>query len=403
MFGSIDGAHGHCDVVTKLPHALWFLFHVFFYRPRSRWGFAPDPGRGARGGHRKSHHVSFFWMTMSTSIGVVGAGAIGCYVGGLLAPHTKLTFLGKPRQQETIGSHGFTVVPLRGPATTLAPTDFSFATEAAELATCDMVLVAVKSGQTAEVAGQLAEFARKNVLVVSLQNGVANPPTIRQAFARVLATIVSFNVVIETGEDDRQTVRQTTSGPLIIETSEDGGSEILESLTTSAGIESKLSPDIAAEQWSKLVINLSNSINALAGVPTRDMLTDAGYRKIIGAVTREALDVLDAAKIRPAKMRGVPLRLLTRVLSLPSPIARLALRSRLKIDPRARSSMWQDLNRRRPTEVEYLNGEIVSLGETHGHKAPLNQRLVELIKDAVAANRGSPEFSSKELLAKLND
>ena len=156
--------------------------------------------------------------------------------------------------------------------------------------------------------------------------------------------------------------------------------------------------DIAPEQWTKLLVNLSNAVNALAGVPTRQMVLSRDYRRVIAAALDEALDVLDAAKIRTARFRGVPLRIMAFVLKRPTPIVRVLIRAQLRIDPEARSSMWQDLVRRRPTEIEFLNGEIVQLAEAHGIDAPINRRIVGLIQDAEQAGAGSPHLDARVVL-----
>ena len=90
-----------------------------------------------------------------------------------------------------------------------------------------------------------------------------------------------------------------------------------------------------------------------------------------------------------------------KVLRLPTALVRLVTRSQLKVDPAARSSMWQDLDARRSTEVDFLNGEIVRVAQATGQAAPLNQRIVELIRAAEAAGQGSPKLAADELWSRL--
>jgi len=73
----------------------------------------------------------------------------------------------------------------------------------------------------------------------------------------------------------------------------------------------------------------------------------------------------------------------------------------MKVDPEARSSMWEDLKRGRLTEVEFLNGEIVSLAEKSGVEAPLNRRIVELVHQAEEAGNGSPGLDADALWSAL--
>ena len=91
------------------------------------------------------------------------------------------------------------------------------------------------------------------------------------------------------------------------------------------------------------------------------MILSRQYRRVIALLLDEALDVLDQAGVQAAKFRGVPLRVMSFIMKLPTPIVRVVVRAQLRVDPEARVSMWTDLERRRPTEVDFLNGEVVRL------------------------------------------
>ena len=86
------------------------------------------------------------------------------------------------------------------------------------------------------------------------------------------------------------------------------------------------------------------------------------------------------------------------ILKLPTPIVRMVIRAQLRIDPEARTSMWTDLERGRPTEVDFLNGEIVRLADQHGIAAPINRRIAELVHEAERAGAGSPQMGAETLL-----
>jgi 2-dehydropantoate 2-reductase len=89
-------------------------------------------------------------------------------------------------------------------------------------------------------------------------------------------------------------------------------------------------------------------------------------------------------------------------LSLPTPLVKLVARAQLRVNPDARSSMWEDLRRGRATEIDYLNGEIVRLADRSGVDAPLNRRIVELVHDVEARGSGSPALGPDELWAALS-
>ncbi len=150
-------------------------------------------------------------------IGVMGAGAVGCFVGGrLLARGANVVLVGRDRLRQELLETGLTLSELSRPeAIEVAPRDLVFETEPEALRDRDVVLVAVKSGQTAAVGRQLANVLPEGVVVVSLQNGLGNADVLREALPRqlVLAGIVGFNVVWK----ERGSFRRATSGPLVIE------------------------------------------------------------------------------------------------------------------------------------------------------------------------------------------
>jgi 2-dehydropantoate 2-reductase len=116
----------------------------------------------------------------------------------------------------------------------------------------------------------------------------------------------------------------------------------------------------------------------------------------------EALRVMRRAGVRPASLMGLPLRLVPSVLRLPTPLLRVVARTQLKIDADARSSMWEDLSKGRPTEVDDLNGEVVRLAESAGMQAPLNQRIVDVVHYHERRGGGSPGLEPDALAKELS-
>ena len=148
--------------------------------------------------------------------------------------------------------------------------------------------------------------------------------------------------------------------------------------------------DMTGVLWGKLILNLNNALNALAGVPLAVELADRRWRVLFAAQIEEALAVLKAAHIRPAGVEGVPPWVIPPILRLPDVLFRLVAGRMLAIDPAARSSMWEDLLRGRTTEIDYLQGAILALASKAGVAAPMTQRITRLIKEAESAHAGSP-------------
>ena len=326
----------------------------------------------------------------------MGAGAVGCYVGGrLAAAGADVVFVGRARAKSELEASGLVTTNLGGESVHVPKEQIRFELEASALSDRDVVLCCVKSGQTREVAMSLAAALSPGAMIASLQNGVRNAGVLRAALPEqvVLGGVVSFNVVPK----GRGEFRRATGGPLMIEASADPRVAALAGALEASGIDVEIAQDIRAHQWTKLVVNLNNALSALSDAPTRDLVFVSGYRRIVAAIVGEALDVLARAGIRTAPLRGVPMRLMPFALRLPNPMVRVLLRAQLAIDPEARSSMWEDLARRRATEIEFLNGEIVRVAASCGAAAPLNAAIVQLVHEAEKRGEGSPRLGSDAL------
>lgn len=335
-----------------------------------------------------------------TAITVAGAGSVGCYVGALLAASgRKVTLLSRAPLAEAIGRHGIRASDLEGRDTTLPPTALTATADAsAALQGAKIVLVTVKSRDTETVAQLIKAYTPKDTVVVSLQNGVDNAHVLRRVLGpkrRVLAAMVPFNVVQKHESDEAPRFHRATSGLIRIQTSVDG----LRKLLDVKGARVAEHPDIEAVMWGKLLVNLNNALNALSDLPLHQQLRERRWRLLMSRQMREGLAVLRAAGVRPAPVEGVPPRLMAFALRLPDALFRLAARGMLAVDKNARSSMWDDLRRGRQTEIDHLQGEIVRLAAGYGIPAPLNRRVLELIKKAEEAQNGSPALSPEAISA----
>ncbi|MFL4468531.1 2-dehydropantoate 2-reductase [Tateyamaria armeniaca] len=318
---------------------------------------------------------------------IAGAGSIGCFVGGvLLDGGFDVRFLARPRVIDALAQHGLHLTDYGGldlHLTDIVATDDA----AAALTGADVVLVCVKSGDTEAMAKVLAAHAPA-AQVISLQNGVANAGILRAVLtgADVRAATVPFNVVAQSPGH----YHRATSGDILVEAGP------LPDL--SHPHQRWISVDnIEAVQWGKLLINLGNAVNALADMPLLDQLQDRAWRRLMADQMAEALRVLKAAGITPAKTAAAPPHLIPLILRLPTPLFRVVAASMLTIDAQARSSMWDDLKQGRKTEIEALQGAILQLADRFGRRAPLNARMRTLIRAAEEAGDGPPGLSPREI------
>lgn len=313
---------------------------------------------------------------LSGPVAVMGAGSVGCYVGGLLqAAGAAVHFIGRPRVLAALAQHGLTVTDLQGGHAALQASQLHLHDRAALAAPASLVLLCVKSGATAAAAAELARCMAPGTLAISLQNGVANGEVAAQAAPglRWLPGMVAFNVAeLGPGRYHRGTV-----GALAVQ--DHPALQPWLPLFAAAGLPLALHAALQPVQWAKLLLNLNNPVNALSGLPLRAQLLDRDCRTVLAALQDEALAALTAACITPARITPVPPRWLPSVLRLPTPVFKRVAARMLRIDDKARSSMADDLALGRPTEVDALCGAVLRLAQAHGLRAPLNQALVTLL------------------------
>ena len=333
-------------------------------------------------------------MVAGQTIGIAGAGSIGCFVGGILAAGgRRVALLARRRVIAEIEAHGLRPTSFEGFDQTIPRDRFALSENPHLFADAGIVLVTVKSADTAEMADIIARHAPSDVVIVSLQNGVGNVATLRHRLPgrRVLGGMVPFNVIaLGNGRFHR-----ATSGDIVIEQDEAGTAEKL----SVPGLKMRPTDNIDGVQWGKLVVNLNNALNALSDLPLRRQLSQRPWRRLFADQMAEGLAVIRAEGIKPVSPTPIPLAWMPPLLRLPNVIFEPMLGRTMKIDPEARSSMWEDLKHGRRTEIDYLQGVITEIAERRGLKAPLSRRIVELIRQAEREAKGSPGLTPEQIRA----
>jgi 2-dehydropantoate 2-reductase len=300
-------------------------------------------------------------------IAVVGAGAVGSFYGAMLArAGRRVTLIGRAAHVEAIARDGLQldmggrVETLRVPAST----------ELAAARGADLVLFCVKSTDTEATARALAPLLAPQAVVLSLQNGVENAALIA---AQLPQRVVPAVVYVATALPAPGTVRHYGRGELLIgapspqaaqDPSMTATLQAIVELFGAAGIAVTISPDVMAELWSKLLVNCAyNAISALAQAPYARLAARPEVRAVQQAIVREVIAV--------AAADGVPLAL----------DAALAATERIAVTmPGQLSSTAQDVARRKPSEIDHLNGFVVRRGRALGVPTPVNQTLHALVK-----------------------
>jgi 2-dehydropantoate 2-reductase len=331
-------------------------------------------------------------MNTDRTIGVAGAGSIGCFVGGMLAAGgRRVALLARPRVIGEIEAGGLRLTSFEGFDRNIAASQLTLSEDPGIFSDAAVVLVTVKSADTPEIAEVIARHAPADAVIVSLQNGVGNVAVLRERLPgrRVLAGMVPFNVVAP-GEGQ---YHRATSGDIVIEQDDAGTADRL----SVPGLRMRASADIAGVQWGKLLLNLNNALNALADLPLRRQLAQRAWRRLFADQIAEGLAAMRAEGIKPVSSTPIPPGWMPALLRLPDAVFAVLLGGSMKIDPEARSSMWEDLQRGRATEIDYLQGVITEIAGRHGLQAPLSHRIVTLIKNAEVAGKGSPGLTPEQV------
>jgi 2-dehydropantoate 2-reductase len=288
-------------------------------------------------------------------VAVVGAGAVGCYYGGMLArANHDVTLIGRPQHVEAIERQG-----LRLETQTFDERiHVSASSEGCAVQSAQLVLFCVKSTDTESAAAAIKPHLAPDALLLSLQNGVENAARLRAILPQdVLAAVV----YIGTEMAGPGHVRHHGRGELIIERSR-AGEEVAQALIA-AGVPTDISDNVRGALWAKLILNCAyNALSAITQLPYGRLVKGAGITAVMRDVVDECLAVATADDV-----------------TIPGDID-AAVRKIAETVPGQSSSTAQDLARGKPSEIDHLNGVIVRRGEALGVATPVNRLLHAIVK-----------------------
>jgi 2-dehydropantoate 2-reductase len=245
-------------------------------------------------------------------------------------------------------------------------------TDAAELPPSDFGIVATKCMHTAPaIEATAAAFA--NGSVCSVQNGVGNEEVLAQHVERVIrGTTFPAGRVVEPGHVQWDVKGDTTIGPFEPRPAPMADIEQLADACTRGGMPTQAVADARGPQWRKLIFNAAtNPIGALTGLTHGRVVEDAGLRRLVSQLVDEGKAV--------AAAQGIELD------ADPEELIDHAARPDVAYDHKA--SMLQDVEARRPTEIDYLNGGISRFGREQSVPTPMNDAVTALIKGLEASWR----------------
>jgi len=315
---------------------------------------------------------------------VVGAGAVGSFFGAMLArAGHAVTLVGRAAHAQAIERDGLQLHLAGSAGGKAEAVRLRATTDLAAVRDADLVLFCVKSPDTDAVAREMAPLLAERALVLSLQNGVDNPPAIARHVHGAGRSVVPTVVYVATAMPEPGVVRHFGRGDLVVgpltegEAADAGHAARLQALAAffaAAGVPVRVSPAVMDELWSKLMVNCAyNAISALAQVPYGRMVALPEIRELQRAVVREVVAVAEADG------RHLPLAQ-----------AQEAMERIATAMPAQLSSTAQDMARGKPTEIDHLNGHVARRGAELGIATPVNQALHALVKLAEAARAAPP-------------
>jgi 2-dehydropantoate 2-reductase len=289
---------------------------------------------------------------------VFGAGALGSLVGGLLSQREDVTLVGRKEHLEAVRAHGLAI---RGATQLVAHPQVALS--AAEASTPELLVLTVKAYDTERALRDARPLLGPSTAVLSLQNGLGNLERVTSAVGEGLALggVTTHGVTfLEPGQVHHAGVGYTLVGgapgtrPLAQEVA---------AMLTRAGLKAEPTERIQGELWAKAILNAAiNPLTAITGLPNGQLLLQPGLKELMERVVAEGEGIAEAAGVE-----------------LPEGLAERARRV-AQLTAGNKSSMLQDIERGRRTEVDSICGALVQAARGAGLNAPLNAALLALVK-----------------------
>jgi len=288
-------------------------------------------------------------------IAVMGAGAVGCYYGGMLArAGHEVVLIGRSQHVDAMCRQGL----LLETQSFREYIPVSASTEATAVVGAEIVLFCVKSSDTEAAAQAMAPHLGPETLVLSLQNGVDNAARLQALLPQQVAPAVVYvaTEMAGAGHVRHHGRGELVLGPAVLTAAQLGGFD-------QAGIPVRISDNVAGALWAKLILNCAyNALSALTQMPYGVIWQSVGVEECMRDIVGECLAVARAEGVAVPDDVWEAVILIARTM------------------PGQLSSTAQDLSRCKPSEIDHLNGYVVRRGEAHAISVSANRLLHTLVK-----------------------
>lgn len=328
-------------------------------------------------------------------IAVVGAGAIGGLVAAYLKEKGEDVYLvGRGDSVDFIIKNGLKISGVRGDRHVIIDTHRGLVSRP------ELVILALKTQDIDSFFGENKGFFTDSV-VLTTQNGVQADNIVAKYVpsANIVSSIVMFGA---TCISDGKVVHNFEGDWVIGRMSGTPEDEKTNSIgvVLDKAFQTVISEDIRGMKYLKVFVNANNCIPAILGVSMQEAFCDPAMSRISIAIWREGFEVVSKSGIKLTSLPGFPLENMTKLLSMPADEAAKifsGIMAKLSSDP-LYGSILQSIKRGRSSEIDYINGEFVSLAERNKMAAPLNKRLVEMVHEVERTKR---YFGKEELLSNI--
>jgi 2-dehydropantoate 2-reductase len=289
-------------------------------------------------------------------VAVMGAGAVGCYYGGMLArAGHEVVLIARPQHVDAINKDG-----LRMETTTFDEhVRLNASSDPGAVQGAQLVLFCVKSLDTESAGALILPHLAPDALVLCLQNGVDNADRLRTVLPQ--HAVAAAVVYVATEMVGPGHVKHHGRGELVIEPT--SLSQAIAQALIAAGVPTEISSNVRGALWTKLIINCAyNAVSAIAQLPYGKTGVGEGIQEVMRDVVAECQAVAKADGVQVAGDVDA------------------AIRKIFETMPNQLSSTGHDLSRGKRTEIDYLNGLIVRRGEALGIATPANRVLWALVK-----------------------
>jgi 2-dehydropantoate 2-reductase len=288
-------------------------------------------------------------------IAVMGAGAVGCYYGGMLArAGHSVVLIGRAAHVEAIRRDGLRLETRSFDERVR----LEASTDTAAVAGAELVLFCVKSTDTESAGEALRPHLPPDALVLSLQNGVDNAARLQAVLPQEVAATVVYVATEMAGPGH---VKHHGRGELVIAPS--SRSEAIAALLAAAGVPAQISDNVIGALWAKLILNCAyNALSAITQMPYGPLSQGEGVQATMRQVVDECLAVAAAGGVTVPGDTWAAVQRIAETM------------------PTQYSSTAQDLARGKRSEIDHLNGYVLRQGEALGVATPANRVLHTLVK-----------------------